>query len=44
MLSTVGQQSNSVDLNGDYSSEDNDTDISDTDEEDEWDGTTISQV
>ena len=38
MLSTVGQPGNSVDLNGDYSSEDNDTDISDTESEDEWEG------
>ena len=39
MLSTVGQPGSSVDLNGDYSSEDNATDISDTDDEDEWDAT-----
>ena len=39
VLSTVGQPGSSVDLNGDYSSEDNATDISDTDEEDEWDAT-----
>ena len=37
-LLTVGQSSKSVDLNGDYSSEDNDTDLSDTDDEDSWDG------
>ena len=43
VLSTVGQSSNSLDLNGDYSSEDNDTDISDTDDEDEWDGA-VTQV
>ena len=36
-LSNVGQPSNSVDLNGDYSSEDNDTDLSDTVDEGEWD-------
>jgi len=38
VLSTVGQTGKSVDLNGDYSSEDNATDISDTDDDDEWDG------
>ena len=42
-LSTKGQSSKSVDLSGDYSSEDNDTDISDTDEEDEWDGA-VTQI
>ena len=43
VLSNVGNPGNSVDLNGDYSSEDNDTDISDTDDEDEWDGA-VTQV
>lgn len=43
ILSTVGQTANSVDLNGDYSSGDNYTDISDTDDEDEWGGP-VSQV
>ena len=42
ILSKVGQTPKSIDLDGDWSSEDNATDISDTDE-DEWD-TAISEV
>jgi len=43
VLSKVGQTSRSIDLDGDWSSEDNATDISDTDDEDEW-NTPISEV
>ena len=36
VLSKIGQTPKNTDLEGDWSSEDNTTDISDTDDEEEW--------